>query len=251
MCPSKKSVIQWRHFRVDGTFLLDVVRFGLKRSKQRTPMKAIERVCKQGDTPGKDLMMSSLWHPHPGLSTRSHWLSLGHSEPSTLGLRGRWCSVMQSCPGSEKWGKHFTRKGKGKFCHFNSFQRSKRSLETGWGAAQPSMVPGLVAALPPMSRASSRARPACLCAFLTPRRQTLPQNELPVRTTPVTSGANVIALLVFCYSRCTHFQTFITKFSFTLIFVLFNENYVECIVFRSLYFCVIVKFSTWIEQLVI
>lgn len=57
-----------------------------------------------------------------GILTRSHCVSLGYLEPSTLRLRGRWFSVTQSCSGSERG------EARRKSCHFNSVSRETKGV---------------------------------------------------------------------------------------------------------------------------
>lgn len=87
---------------------------------------------------GKMIPWCHLWHSHHGLLTRSHRVSLGHLEPSTLRLRGRWSSVTQSCACSERG------EARRKSCHFNSVSGETKGALSLAEELQPCVVLGLV-----------------------------------------------------------------------------------------------------------
>lgn len=132
-----------------------------------------------------------------GILTRSHCVSLGHLEPSTLRLRGRWFSVTQSCSGSERG------EARGKSCHFNSVSRETKGVLCLAEELQPCMVLGLVGHTSSYVQRFYQGKSCLLVCISHTAEATSTTGQTACQNHTVTSGVNIIVLLLFCY-KCIH-----------------------------------------------
>lgn len=132
-----------------------------------------------------------------GILTHSHCVSLGHLEPSTLRLRGRWFGVTQSCSGSERG------EARRKSCHFNSVSRERKEVLCLAEELQSCTVLGLVGYTSSYVQSFYQGKSCLLVCISHTSEVTSTAGWTACQNHTITSGVNVIVLLLFCY-KCTH-----------------------------------------------